>query len=553
LLSSLYIKNIAVIEEVSIDFNNGFTALTGETGAGKSIIIDALNMLLGERASKDIIRTGADFALVIGTFTDVKKVVLDKLDELSIPLTDTDIMIQREIRQNRSISKINGMPVVTATLKEIGELLVSIQGQHDSYELLSSDTHMSFIDAFHSDPKQIEEYKSEYQALRKYQKELDELLTLNKQSADKREYLEYKVKEISDAKIIPGEKDELTDKLNKIRNGAQISKNLSLLYKLFNGDGLSSEGIVADLKNSATLLSEISESDKNLSKLNDSVNDLYYQAESISEDVGGAFENFDFDPKDQEYIEERLDLIYKLSLKYGGSEESILEVLKESEEQLNEITNLDDRINETNNLFVESKHKAIQLAKSISEERKNISKEFSAKVLDELSYLNMPGVKFSIKQDRIPLNENGCDKIEFFVSANAGEELRPLTKVASGGELSRIMLAIRTVLSNVDTIDTLIFDEIDAGISGETANKVGKKLKDIASGRQVICITHLAQIAAMTDNHILVSKYSTESETKTIVRQLNREERIRELARIISGNEMTDIKLKMAAELLDKA
>lgn len=552
MLSALYIENIAVIEKASIDFENGLTVITGETGAGKSIIIDAINAVIGERTSKDLIRTGTDGASVSALFTAINEKVKAALDAQNIPYDNDELQIQRVIKPGRSSSKVNGVPVTAAMLKEIGNTLISIHGQHDSYDLLTPEVHGRYIDAYGKLEPLIAEYRGKFDRLRQIKRELDKLSMDENQKARRVDLLTYQIEEIENAAIKVGEKDELIARRDSIRNGEDILNDVTGARNIFSGDD-DSDGIMSMLDNAADMLEKAATNYQPLAQQVQQLREAQYILEDVSAEVRDFVDNFDFDPAELDSIETRLDLLYKLSLKYGETEADILDFCDKAIAELSSIQLSDEKIGLLTAEFEEVKKEAIRLAKELSEKRKGFSKQFTEEVKKQLNFLNMPGVEFTVQQDRVNLNTNGCDFIQFMVSANPGETPKPMSKIASGGELSRIMLAIKTVLSDGDDIDTLIFDEVDTGISGEAAHKVGLKLKEAAGNRQVICITHLAQIAAMAHNQMLIKKNSDGNKTFTEVTALDSEGRLRELARIIGGDEMTPLKLRMAEEMLDKS
>ncbi len=553
MLVSLFIQNIAVIERAELDFLSGFTALTGETGAGKSIIIDSIGAVLGERISKDLIRTGSDRALVTAMFDiENNKAVFNKLLELGIESEDSQLQIYREIRANsKNICKVNGVPVTVAMLKELGYLLVEIHGQHDSYELLSTDIHRGYLDEYAKLGKLINEYESTFDRLKKIKEDLDEL-NINEDEKERRsDFLKYQIEEIEEADVQIGELDALTKRRDIMRNSEKIVKSIVTAREIVSSDN--DESSVVDAVGSAiNALDKISDSFEEISVVTEKLRDIEYSLQDISATLRDYEESTEYSLDELEETENRISVIYKLSLKYGADEKEILDTLKKSKEELENIEMSDEKIIRLSEEFEETKLKAIKLAKTISEKRKHYGEIFSSKVVENLRYLNMPEVQFGVSLERCKLFSGGCDKVQFMVSANPGEELKPMSKIASGGELSRIMLAIKTVLSKDDGVPTMIFDEVDAGISGEAANKVGQKIKEVSNNKQVLCITHLAQIAAMADNHMLIKKHSTADKTFTSVIALNHNQRVEELARIIGGNEITETKKEMARELLLK-
>ena len=551
MLAQLFIHNIAVIEKASIDFEGGFTVLTGETGAGKSIIIDAIHAVLGERTSKELVRSGASSASVSALFTGLDEETLSLLDQLSLPREeDGSLLIQRDIRlEGRPSCKINGAPATVSMLKQLGPKLVTIHGQHESYELLSPEVHMTYLDSFGGLEGLLEEYQTAYHALRKTQQELEALQTDEGEKARLSDLLHYQIDEIEGANVRVGEQEELEAQREVIRNSEKISQALELLRGVLSGDE-ESEGLLAGISQASSQAAKIATYLPELEEASQKLQEAGY----LLEDVDGILHNtaVDFDPELLESIEERLDLLYKLGLKYGGSEEKILEFLEDCRTRLHQIEFSDEEQERLEALYEEQKGRAIALARKLSEGRKAASSQFISQVKGELVFLNMPGIQFETEIQRVPLYAMGCDRIQFLVSANKGEPPKPMSKIASGGELSRILLAIKTVLSGKDKVDTLIFDEVDTGISGAAANKVGQKLKQVSQNRQVLCITHLAQMAALADHHLLIEKHVEGERTFTQVQELDFEGRKREVARIIGGDQITDLQLKMAEEMLRK-
>ena len=552
MLSQLFIHNIAVIERASIDLDRGFTVLTGETGAGKSIIIDAIHAVLGERTSKELVRTGADTASVSALFTELGPQVTAALRELSVPLEeDGSLLVQREIRaEGRSLCKLNGAPATVSMLKSIGPLLVTIHGQHESYELLSPEVHMTYLDSFAGLEELLSQYQERYHRLRELQRQLGDFLTDEGEKARQLDLLQFQIQEIEEAGVRPGEREELSAQRDKIRNSEKIAEGVSLAKALLTGDE-DRGGILSELDQAAAALERVvpflPEGEACAQKLR--------EAQYALEDADGLLDSLpvEFDPAALDQIEERLDLLYKLGLKYGETEEKILSYLEECREKLHAIQFSDQERERLEGLYEEEKSKSIALAKELSQLRKKASLAFSKRVKEELSFLNMPGMEFQVEIQRVPLTSTGCDKLQFLVSANKGEPPKPMSKIASGGELSRIMLAIKTVLSGKDKVATLIFDEVDTGISGAAANKVGQKLKQVSQNRQVLCITHLAQIAALADHHLRITKHVKDGRTFTQVDPLDLEGRKQELARIIGGEQVTQLQLDMAEEMIKKA
>ncbi len=552
MLAQLFINNIAVIEKASIELDAGFTVLTGETGAGKSIIIDAIHAVLGERTSKELVRTGTDAASVSALFVGLSDEALSILDKLSVPREeDGSLLIQRDIRlDGRSLCKLNAAPATVSMLRAIGPHLVSIHGQHESYELLSPEVHMMYLDSFGGLEDLLKSYQESYRRLRKLQNRLEEFNTDEGEKARRIDLLRYQVNELEDAAIQPGEREELSRQREVIRNSEKIASSLALVRSLLSGDE-NSDGLLSGVSQAA---SELEKAAQYLPEVEDAAQKLR-DAGFLLEDVDSSIQDTgtDFDPAALDAIEERLDVLYRLGLKYGDTEEKMLAFLDQCRKELETIEFSDEEREKLEHEYEEEKKQAIALAKELSEKRKAASSSFAGQVKQELTFLNMPNVEFLAETERVPLYSMGCDKIQFLVSANKGEPPKPMSKIASGGELSRIMLAIKTVLSGKDKVDTLIFDEVDTGISGAAADKVGQKLKQVSKNRQVLCITHLAQIAALADNHLRISKHVENGRTFTQVQPLDFEGRKQELARIIGGENVTELQLKMAEEMLQKA
>lgn len=551
MLSQLFINNIAVIEKASIDFSSGLTVLTGETGAGKSIIIDAINAVLGERTSRELVRTGADSASVTALFTDVDASVLSYVKRQGYePEDDGSLLIQREIKsEGKSLCRLNGSPITVTMLKQIGVKLISIHGQHESYDLLSPEVHINYIDSYAGIEPLLSEYKKVHKNLKDIQEKLESFNSDEGLKARQIDLLKYQIDEIVNAEISVGEEESLTADRDIIRNSEKIAEAVALASVKLNGNEIEG-GVLSDIGEAASQLEGVADYSDVIAEALQKLR----EAEIILEDAESTLRNLnsDFDPNLLNDIEARLDEIYRLKLKYGDSEEKILAFLETAKTELHSIEFSDEERERLENEFEKVKENAISLAKEISRIRQQASLEFSQRVKEELRFLNMPGIEFLLDIERVPLYSNGCDKVQFMVSANKGEPAKPMSKIASGGELSRIMLAIKTVLAGKDRIETLIFDEIDNGISGEAGNKVGLKLLEVSKNRQVICITHLAQIAAYADNHLLISKSESDDRTYTKVAELSVDERRRELARIIGGDDISEARLQMADELLKK-
>lgn len=551
MLSQLYIENIAVIEKASIDFQKGFNILTGETGAGKSIIIDSINAVLGGRVSREIVRNGAKMARVSALFTSIGTETLQKLEELGLsPEEEENLLLQREIRsEGKTVCRINGRPATVSMLREVGLTLLSILGQHESYELLSPEQHVEYIDSFGGLNELKSQYSSSYRKLRSVKKEWDSLLMDEDQKARRMDLLRYQIEELEAGEIRLGEQEELTQQRTMFRNSEKIAESIAIAKNALDGDDESS-GAVSSVGTAADSLEDAARFLPSLTSAAQKLRDLEYNLQDCLAEVREAGESLEYDPARLEQVEERLDQLYRLSLKYGSTEEEMLAFLERSRKELRTIELSDERAQELAEEYERCKAEAIRLAKELSSKRRKAASDLVSQVREELAFLDMPGVEFQVEQLRCPLNQWGCDKIQFLLSTNPGEPPRPMAKIASGGELSRIMLAIKTVLSGTDRISTLIFDEIDTGISGSAARKVGLKLQQVSQNRQVLCVTHLAQIAALADAHFLISKQIREQKTFTQVLPLDFEGRKREIARIMGGTEITPLLLQNAEEML---
>ena len=552
MLKYLHIENIAVIERSDIEFKEGLNVLTGETGAGKSIVIDSINAVLGERTSKDLIRTGCDRAEVSALFGDISKQNLKKISEFDIePDEDGNILISRTLSLNgKGLIKINGKPFTATTLREIAEFLIDIHGQHDNQSLLNPDKHCGFIDAIANNTEELQNYYNEFKLLNSIRKELQALEMDESEKQRKTELLNYQIKELKEADIKIGEIDELKEKLKLAENFEQTQKALSVSDGLFHGDD-DTDGAILLLKNIAKHLSviNINEIEMLLERLNNVISDV----EDIADVISSKLYNSGSEELNADNINQRLDLLYRLMLKYGNSEEKMLEFLDDAKAELENITFSDKRSLELSNELEVSKERLIKMGNKLTDTRVQAAEKFKNDVLSVLEYLNMKGVDFFADINQGRYTKNGCDTVEFMISANSGETAKPLHKIASGGELSRIMLSIKSALADTCGVDTMIFDEIDAGISGYAADKVGIQLKKVSQKRQVICVTHLAQIAAVADNHLLIEKKIKNERTFTEVSSLSFEQRINEIARIMSGSEITENLYNSAKELLDRS
>ena len=552
MLKYLHIENIAVIEKCDIELNGGFNVFTGETGAGKSILIDSINAVLGSRTSKDLIRSGSDNAFVSAVFSDFDEKTVQSLKSFDIlPDEDGNVIITRKLSLNSSgYIKINSVPFTSAALKEIAPILVNIHGQHDNQDLLNRDKHINFIDNIADNSEILERYYSEFVNLKRIRKEKEALFIDESEKESKIELLKYQISEIESADIKIGEIEQLKANLKIAENKENTVKTLNFASSEILGDEIS-DGALTLLKSSLKKLEKLnsSEFEAICQKLNLAIEELSGAA-SMIEDGLYALQNGELDIN---YINKRLDILQKLTFKYGKTEEEILKFLENASLQLDNIVLSDEKLLKLEDELVISTNNLIALGEELTNSRKKAANSFENDVLSVLKYLNMPNVIFKVDFKKGRYTKIGCDEIEFLISANLGEEPKPLHKIASGGELSRIMLAIKSALADSNTFGTMIFDEIDSGISGFAAEKVATQLKKVSDKRQVICVTHLAQIAAKADTHLLIEKSETNNRTFTNVSVLDYEARINEIARIMSGTELTENIYNSAKELIDRS
>lgn len=550
MLTSLKIENVAIIESAAIEFGCGLNVLTGETGAGKSIVIDSINAILGERTSRDIIRTGAQSAKVYAVFEDVNERVRNFLDENGIDCEDGVLIINRTLsREGKNVCRINGAPVTVSMLREIGGELIDIHGQHDNQSLLSPEKHCGFVDSFAGNADLIADYREKYGRLCEIRSKLKKLTTDESSKSQRIDFLTYQIDEIEKAEITIGERDELKARKSLINNSQKVIESLNIAYEALKADGAGID-MITDAESEIANASAYMET---LGEASEKITDIRYELEDIAETVRDAMTEVDFDPSELEDIDERLDLLYRLSKKYGDTEEEMLEYLEKARAELDNIAFSEERVKELQKQEKEALAETETAACKLTESRKTAGEKLSNAICSELEFLDMPNVRFVVKCNDIGLTENGKDEIEFLISANAGEEPKPLAKIASGGELSRIMLAIKNVLAETDGVDTMIFDEIDTGVSGRAAQKIAMKLRSASKGRQVICVTHLAQIAAQGDVHLYISKSVSDGKTYTNIKSLIEEERVAEIARIMGGMEITKLQLESAREMLANA
>lgn len=550
MLNSLHIENIAVIENADVEFNNGFTVLTGETGAGKSIIIDSINAVLGERTSKELIRTGCDSASVTAVFSSFPNEVREKLDDFGIFIKEEPLIITRKLTERKSSCKINGQNAPAFVLKEIAPYLIDIHGQHDSQMLLNPDTHYIYIDLLAGNFALLEEYKEAFYAMLKTRKSVKKHEQEHLEKQQRKEILKFQINELEAFSVTRGEIELLSQKKQVFLNSKKIADALNSAYNCLNGNDEVS-GAYDLFSRAADEIIRVAEMTQELSKTADKVDNLRYEIEDIKNSIEEFLENSSVDENEFEALDSRLDTYYSFKQKYGETEEKMLEFLENAKSELEALENSEETALKEQELLPEQIEKVKELGDKLTQSRIKASKFFSEQTGEQLKYLDMPDVKIEVSIEKKPYSPLGADKIEFLISTNPGEPLKPLAKIASGGEMSRIMLSIKNVLSNADIVPTLIFDEIDTGISGSAAVKVGNKLKAVSKGKQVICVTHLAQIASKANSHLKIEKIISNNRAVTNVRPLDFDGRKRELARII-GSGITEASLAAAEEMLDK-
>lgn len=554
MLTTLRIENIAIIESAAIDFGNGLNVMSGETGAGKSIIVDAISAILGERTSKELIRTGAEKAQVTAFFEGIGSNVTKLLYSLGIPIeSDNTLHISRTISlDGKNTCKVNGSAVTVSMLKQLGKELISIHGQHDSQNLLNPECHYKYLDALAKNDDIYSDYLEKYSAYSNLYKQF-KALSQNEEEKQKRiEFLEHEISEIESANIRVGEYDELVSKRDLYRNSEKVIKGLSSALSILS-DGDDSTGVVNAMFDASKAIEKSATHYDGAEKLASEMLDLSYALESKKSEIEDMISDCEFNPATLSEIEERISFLFKMKGKYGESEEEILEYLENSKSELDTLINLNLSQDEIIAKLEKDKEILLDAAERLSLSRKHAASEFEVHVKHELTFLDMPNVEISVNFERTKLNPTGSDNIEFLISPNPGEALKPLAKIASGGELSRIMLAIQNVLSVNDNVGTMIFDEIDTGVSGSAAEKIAKVLKSVGSKGQVICITHSAQVASYADNHFVVEKKVQNEKTYTYVTPLDRDGRINEVARIIGGVNVTELQIKSATEMIDSA
>lgn len=553
MLSNLYIENIAVIEKTNIDFSDGFNVMTGETGAGKSIVIDSINAVLGQRTGKGIIRNGADKAFVSATFTDVSKFVEKKASTLGFEVEDGMVILQREMSvSGKNTCRINSRPATVSALKELSSYLVNIHGQSDNAELMSPSLHLHYIDALAKNSALLSDYRETYYEYVKVKEELENANDDEAQRLSQIDLLSFQVEELENADIKVGETETITAEKTILLNSDKIIKSLIKAKAVLDGDD-DTDGVINMTDDAFSSLSVAARYQDSLADLSDRLANTLYELKDITDLIDDAVSDIDADPYRLEEIEERLDLLYRLAKKYGPTEEDMLLYLESSQHKLRELQDYDVNREKLRERYEQLKNEALEKATKLSEIRHEVALDFATSVQKEMAFLEMPNVRLVVDFTQTELSKSGIDKVEFLISVNLGEDPKPATKIASGGELSRMMLAIKTVLARHDIVETMIFDEIDTGISGSAAQKVGMKLKEVSKDRQVMCVTHQAQIAALADSHFLINKKFIDNKTFTEVEKLSMDGRVNELARIIDGVNITQTALDHARKLIENS
>ena len=552
MLSSLQIENVAVIQKANVHFEKGLNVLTGETGAGKSILIDSINAILGNRTSKDLVRTGAAKAVIRAAFDDVPEAVLDSLEKAGYERSSA-LMLSREITaEGKSSCRINGMPATAAVLRELCGGLININGQHDSVGLLNPAHHESILDAYAQNRAEYQDYYAVYRELVKVKRELDAQITDESEKQRRIDLLSYQVQEIDDAALTAGEELTLESRRKVLANASTIRDKIAQCYALLSGDD-ETPGAVDLLGEASNAVDAAAQLDVELSASAGQLLDLYYNAKDAAADLIGRLDAYDTNDAELDEIEQRIDLIYKLKRKYGDTVEDILAFGEKARQELNLIQSSQERVEhlqaEQHRLYVLAREKA----ETLTQTRLKAFEELNKRISGTLDFLNMPGVRMALHHARGPLASHGQDSIEFYISTNPGEDPKPLAKIASGGELSRITLAIKNAMADKDAVPTVIYDEIDSGVSGKAASRIGEVLRQSAEGHQILCITHTAQIAALADCHLLIQKNIANERTYTEIHPLDEEGRVDALAHIISGDHVTELSRANAREMLAQA
>ena len=549
MLSSLQIENVAVIQKAEVHFKPGLNVLTGETGAGKSILIDSINAILGNRTSKDLVRTGASKAVIRAAFEQVPDAVLNSLEKAGYERSDA-LMLSREITaEGKSTCRINGMPATASVLRELCGGLININGQHDSVGLLNPARHLGILDDYAQNDAEFQEYYVLYRELVRIKRELDAMITDEAEKQRKIDLLSYQVQEIEDAGLTAGEEQTLESRRKILANASAIRDKIAQSYALLSGDDESS-GAVDLLGEASHAIDTAAQLDDALAAASSQLLDLYYNAKDVAADLIGRLDSYDTNDAELDEIEQRLDLIYKLKRKYGDTVEDVIEFGQNAREELERIQSSQERHDhlqaEKRRLYALAREKA----EALTQTRLNAFEALNKRISGTLVFLNMPGVRMTLRHTRGPLASHGQDSIEFYISTNPGEAPKPLAKIASGGELSRITLAIKNAMADKDAVPTVIYDEIDSGVSGKAAGRIGEVLRQSAQGHQILCITHTAQIAALADCHLLIQKNVANDRTYTEIHPLDEEGRVEALARLISGDHVTDISRANAREML---
>jgi len=546
-LSLLHIENIAVIERSEISFDSGFNVLTGETGAGKSIVIDAISAILGERAYRDMIRTGAQRASVRGVFTDVPEFPWFQENGVSY---DPETIIQRDIYlDGKNVCRVNGCLVTVSILHKLGVLLMDIHGQHDSASLIDEANHLKFLDDFAENQHFREDYAQKYAEVTKLRSDIQRITMDEGEKLRRMEMLRYQIAEIEKAQLQSGEDEQLEERRKVLQNAEKLADGIANACDCLYGSD-DTDGASALLSQAVREISKLSRYTDTFQSMQERLTDLMYQVQDVADEIHSARGDLSYSDRELDRIEERLDVIHKLRRKYGTSCAEILAYLEKAKNELDDIEFADEHLEKLKSALIKAEDAAWESARVLRNNRHKASQSLTERILTELAQLDMPKVQFSCEFTELDLTANGADAVAFYMSANAGEALKPMSKVASGGELARIMLAMKNVLAEQDQVATLIFDEVDTGVSGRAAQKVAEKLRSVARNKQVLCVTHLPQIAAMGDTHMLISKFEQSGRTYTTVTPLDKEGRKRELARIIGGTVITETTLKSAEEML---
>ena len=547
MLSLLHIENIAVIEQADISFDKGFNVLTGETGAGKSIVIDAISAILGQRAYRDMIRTGANKASVRAVFTRVP--MLSWFAENGVEY-DEETVIQRDIfMDGKNVCRVNGALVTVAILHKLGVQLINIHGQHDSATLFDEENHLRFLDAFADNGDLRADYQEKFAAVSTLRREIDRMTMDEGEKLRRMETLKYQVAEIEKADLKSGEDEELEQRRKLLQNSEKLSQGLEEATEALLG-GDENDGAAALLAQAAYSLSRIARYSDDYTAFQERLTDLKYQVQDIADEVRDSLDELCYSADELERIESRLDVIHRLRRKYGADCHEILAYLDKAQKELDEIEFADDRVEQLKKKLAKQEKEAWDAALLLRKNRQEQGKILADKILSELAQLDMPRVQFQCRFRETELGAEGADGVAFYLSANAGEDLKPLSKVASGGELARIMLSMKNVLAEKDDVDTLIFDEVDTGVSGRAAQRIAEKLRSLAKHKQVLCVTHLPQLAALADTHMLIAKSERDGRTFTTVTPLDKQGRVNELARIIGGTNITETTRKSAEEML---